>query len=152
MLRSGELTVSLIDPKATGRQQRIGLWTFLPSETELFITDENANARGILLHLPWERTAPQRDQLMVFARFQTDDGRRLEASAPVRVIPPAPGYSPDEPLIAEWSMGGGPENLTSAEAAELTNGSRILPRRSIPAIPASSESSRLQRPSWRPIR
>ena len=45
LLQAGELTVSVIDPAESADQQRIGLWKFLPQETELFFANDNPGAR-----------------------------------------------------------------------------------------------------------
>ena len=101
VLQGGELTVSLIDPK---QRQRIGFWRFLESETELFFVDENQNTDGILLHLPWDESVPQRARLLVHVQFVTTDGRTLTTSSDVLIEPPSNDYSPDDPRVIDWTQ------------------------------------------------
>ena len=101
VLQGGELTVSLIDPK---QRQRIGFWRFLASETELFFVDKNQDTDGILLHLPWDESVPQRARLLVHVQFVTGDGRTLTTSSDVLIKPPTNDYSPDDPLVINWTQ------------------------------------------------
>ena len=101
VLQAGELTVSLIDPK---QRQRIGFWRFLPGETELFFVDEQKDTDGILLHLPWDESAPQRARLLVHAQFVTADGRILTTSSDVLIEPPTEEYSPEDPTVINWTQ------------------------------------------------
>ena len=101
VLQAGELTVSLIDPK---QRQRIGFWRFLPGETELFFVDEQKDTDGILLHLPWDESAPQRARLLVHAQFVTADGRILTTSSDVLIEPPTEEYSPEDPTVINWTL------------------------------------------------
>ena len=99
----GELSVDLIDPKASPDQKAIGHWQFLPSETELFFASDRQEGEGILLHLPWEQNLPTRKNLVVSVSFTTPDGRVLSTSSRLRVDPPADDYSPDDPQVAGWT-------------------------------------------------
>ena len=101
VLQGGDLTVSLIDPK---QRQRIGFWRFLASETELFFVDQNNDSDGILLHLPWDESVPQRARLLVHVQFVTDDGRTLTTSSDVLIKPPTRDYSPDDPRVINWTQ------------------------------------------------
>ena len=171
MLTSGELTISIIDPLEPAANQRIGIWKFLPKETELFFAEENETTRGILLHLPWDQALPQNKEIVVFVRFTTPDGRRLETSSQIRIAPPTKSYSTKEPLIANWSQqdrrwlsNGAGESLSGSIGEPVSiNDQFNAPEISslvdefdqgmtIPARPASSGTSRIQKPTWRPVR
>ncbi|MFK7766248.1 MAG: hypothetical protein AB8B55_03315 [Mariniblastus sp.] len=102
-LVGGELTVSVLDPTEAPDRQRVGLWKFLPQETELFFANDEIGNEGILLHLPWEQSTPVNERLMVHVRFVTPDGREMKTSSEIRIVPPAPGYSADDPLVAGWT-------------------------------------------------
>lgn len=104
VLESGELTVSLIDPKETSGNQQLGLWKFLPEETELFFVNDELASHGILLHLPWDQATPRRSRLMIHVRFVTSDGRILRTSSDVRIKPPTDDYSLDDPRVVEWTQ------------------------------------------------
>lgn len=104
VLEPGELTVSLIDPKETAGNQQLGLWKFLPEETELFFVNDELASHGILLHLPWDQATPKRSRLMIHVRFVTSDGRILRTSSDVRIKPPTDDYSLDDPRVVEWTQ------------------------------------------------
>ena len=151
-LQSGELTVSIIDPSAPTATQRIGLWKFLPSEAELFFTDISPEKRGILLHLPWEKTTPVGKEVVVFVRFQTSDGRRLETTSKVRVAPPlhpatdgSLDVKNDSDLIAGWINR---DSQRSGQTANAPNASPFANRPNTLATPISSGA----KPNWRPVR
>ena len=143
LLQAGELTVSVIDPAESADQQRIGLWKFLPQETELFFANDNPGSRGILLHLPWDQATPRHGEVVVFVRFKTSDGRRLETSAKIRITPPGAAYSPEDPQVAGW---------TKRDDRWLNSPAAGASQKRIRAIPASSSGSRIKKPSWRPVR
>ena len=153
--QAGELTVSLIDPAQTPDRQRVGLWKFLPDETKLFFADDQQGNKGILLHLPWDQSTPVSEKLVLHIRFLTPDGRTLKTSSNIRINPPSPGYSPDDPLVAGWTQSDSRwmPNLDSrmkldSESVADTNWRQQInqqvtpPRRSsVPAIQASTNRS-----------
>lgn len=152
VLHAGQLTVSVIDPTASSATQRIGMWKFVPSETKLFFTNNDAENRGILLELPWEQTRPQGKSVMVFVRFETSDGRRLETSGPVAVQSfqakstnrNLPSSSREmEDLTAGWNQRNG---RTKTAVNPRTDS------KTIPAMQVSEPSSRVSKPSWSPVR
>ena len=100
---AGELSVDLIDPKASFDTQTIGHWQFLPAETELFFASDRREGEGILLHLPWEQNLPTHQNLVVAVSFTTPDGRVLSTSSRLRVNPPSADYSPDDPQVTGWA-------------------------------------------------
>lgn len=100
---AGELSVDLIDPKASPDEQAIGHWQFLPAETELFFASDRQQGEGILLHLPWEQNLPTHHNLVVAVSFTTPDGRLLSTSSRLRVDPPSADYSPDDPQVTGWT-------------------------------------------------
>ena len=153
LLQSGGLTVSVIDPSAPTAAQRIGLWKFLPAEAELFFSNESPETRGILLHLPWEKTVPSGKEVVVFVRFQTSDGRRLETTANIRITPRSPSATDESPavennsdLIAGWIN----RDDQRQSGNKNSSGSRPIAQRpnNIQATPVSNAAQ----PSWRPVR
>ncbi len=141
---AGELTVSLIDPSESPERQRIGLWKFLPGETELFFANDQIGNRGILLHLPWEQQTPANQKLIAHVRFITPDGRELKTSQDIQVTPPTENYSPDAPAVVDW---------TNHDSRWISAGN---PQSNQPAQSTSVQSSptktRIPKPTWRPTR
>lgn len=138
VLEVGELTIGMIDPLASSANQRIGKWNFLPKETALFFVDENAETRGILLKLPWEQAIPRGRKVVVFVRYTTRDGRRLQTSAQIPINPPNDELGPAEAsLIASGSAN-----------RESNTDSRV----NLESGFADRGEARLAKPNWRPVR
>ena len=149
----GRMTVSLIDPAAAPISQRLGMWEFSSDEIDLFAVESPGDGRGYLLHLPWELNTPTNNRLVVFVRYITADGRRLETSHEMTIAPPATGYSPRDPSVEAWSRrdsrwNGGSQQSADDLVAERENeeqwnrqGGRV------PARPAS----RKVRPVFPPV-
>jgi hypothetical protein len=135
LLSLGSLTVSLIDPNATTAQQRLGIWKFLPEEIELFFVNANA-ASGILLSLPLDTEISPGKEIAVLIRFQTLDGRALEATTRVATK----GYQ---------SLRDSPPSNAAADdlVADRTSTSHDRGVQGKIATPNSSSA-----PVWRPVR
>ena len=148
-LEPGELIVSVIDPEESANRQRIGIWKFMPHETPLFFTNRDTSQPGILLHLPWDQQLPRNSEVVVFVRYTTDDGRRLETSADVQISPPPSNYSADEPLIAQWINGREPPTKSTLPANDQNS-----EHRQVQTLPVHREqsASRIEKPDWRPVR
>jgi len=175
-LVSGELTVSVIDPTRSSDKQRIGLWKFLESETELFFANNELGSYGILLHLPWDQETPVNEQLTVHIRFISPAGKEFETSTQILIDPPQPNYSPNDPLVTGWtrsdkrwdtgisssparkrSTSSDPDWIrrqkTSPVRAQVRTPSQTGRRRAR-AIPAKAiiEKANIEKPAWRPSR
>ena len=152
ILDHGKLSVSLIDAKAAQGSQRIGLWKFTSNELALFTADDDPSAKGeqgYLLHLPWDRTRPQSEQVELFVRYETSTGQTLETRNSITISPPGQNYSADSPLVAGWTKRDSSwqrEDSASGQANHTTT--PVRDRSAVPAIPASTSS----RPRWRPNR
>jgi len=106
---AGDITVVLIDPAAPAATARYARWEFEAAEAaKLF---RAGDIPGLHLELPWPDVPPEHDQLHLFVRFTTTDGRSLEADTAVEVerggrgrwvASPEPHEPrPDEPLQLE---------------------------------------------------
>lgn len=76
----GELTVSVIDPELARENQRLGLWKYAPEETAGLIR-QDAGGAVVELRLPWQRGPARHENLLLFVRLRTPDGRTIERSA-----------------------------------------------------------------------
>jgi len=165
-LVAGQLTVSVIDPNEAPEQQRIGLWKFLASETELFFANDELGSYGILLHLPWDQQTPINRKLIVHVRYLTPDGRTLTTSSEVQITPPVPNYSPHDPLVSGWTkrdsrwIPGLAKKLQAAKTSNWQNRQSASspstnPGRANSGIrltPARPAKATISKPAWRPIR
>ncbi len=76
--KGAPLTVVLLD--ATTRSH-VGRWEFDAEAVEQAIARQN-QIEGIFLQVPWG-TPPRSENLHVFVRYETEDGRKLEADQPL---------------------------------------------------------------------
>lgn len=153
----GRMTVSLIDPGAPPIAQRLGMWEFSSDEIDLFAVKSPGDGRGYLLHLPWELNTPSNRRLLVFVRYITSDGRRLETSHEMQIVPPPAGYSPRDPEVEAWSrrdsrwQDGSSQSSDDLVAERENDAGWSQSSEGVPARPAST-SDGIQRPRWRPVR
>lgn len=74
-----ELVVSIINPEVEDESARLGIWKFTPQQIEQAIRKQG-NAKGIHIDLELDGKVPAGKKVLVFVRYQTADGRRLESS------------------------------------------------------------------------
>ena len=85
--RASDVVVSIIDAKETGEAQRIGLWKLESYQVESYVSNERGR-EGLLLDLPWQRRVPTNRDLIVFVRYTTASGKKLETSLDIEITPP----------------------------------------------------------------
>jgi hypothetical protein len=93
---AGNLTINLIDSAASQGQRRIGQWTFLKEEAELFFAEDEFDNRGILLDLQWDKIIPTNKRLTVYVRFETPEGRIMETTSDIIIDPPASSMTKEQ--------------------------------------------------------
>ena len=129
---ASDLVVSLIDPSEIGEKQRIGLWKYESYQVESLVSNRRGQ-RGLLLDLPWQRRVPGNDRLLVFVRYTTPQGERLETSLDIRVTPPDSGYDLE---IGDSVVG---------------RGQRYPNDRNVRSVPTTAGNP-VDVPQWRPVR
>ncbi|MFZ5829330.1 MAG: hypothetical protein ACOY3P_04545 [Planctomycetota bacterium] len=78
-----DLSIVVLDPAMEGEAARIARWDFSAEETaQLF--QQNRIGPGIQVEVPWPNGAPEHDDLHLFVRYVTADGRKLQADRPIR--------------------------------------------------------------------
>jgi hypothetical protein len=77
----GDISVVLVDAAATP-PARVATWEF-DAAAAAAAWKSNAAARGIVLEARWPKP-PQNADLMLFVRYHTADGRKLEAQKPLQ--------------------------------------------------------------------
>ncbi len=174
-LVGGELTVSVIDPTRSVDKQRIGLWKFVKSETELFFANDELGSYGILLHLPWDQETPVNKKLTVHVRFIPAGGGTFETATELLIDPPQADYSPEDPLVTGWTRSDNRWNTElgsstkpalnpsapgrsgasqwirrqTAAPVRMKEYAQPIQRATIPAVPAKAT---IKKPAWRPTR
>lgn len=131
---AGEITVSAWDTSlleqfkndpARRRQAHVGMWKLNPSTAAAAI-QRDAEGPKIFLQLKWPAARPRHDELRIYVRFRTADGRQLVTDSPVGVL------------------------RTGSRPAPRVLSSRVLSNRSLSPLPASYSSGR-PRPAAVPL-
>lgn len=81
---SAPLTVMVLDPMRTDMSSRVARWNFSAVETASHMR-RSLVGKGIHLQLPWPHQPPTREKLEVLAKYETPDGRELEARQLIHV-------------------------------------------------------------------
>lgn len=76
----GEVTFSVIDPEQPRNTQRLGLWKYSPAEANRLLKS-SAGQSVVEARLPWQTGPAQHENLLLFVRVRTLDGRTLERSS-----------------------------------------------------------------------
>ena len=106
-----EMSVVVLDPAVldnAGKAARVGRWDFTAAETAgLFRSTDSS--RAVHLAMAWPAEPPRHNKLHLFVRYQTADGRRLEADAPIEVALPGQrqaGWTPaaGSPRRRRWRV------------------------------------------------
>lgn len=80
---AADIHVVLIDPAEPAETSRYAQWRFDAKEaTKLF---RDGDVPGLHLELPWPGDPPSHDQLHLFVRYTTSDGRKLETDSVVEI-------------------------------------------------------------------
>jgi hypothetical protein len=158
VLAPGDLTIVVVDPALEGRAARIARiarWDFEANELADHVR-RNRDGGSLQFELPWP-TQPQHNDLRVFARFTTYDGRRLEANLPIDVPLGDFGF-----LDHGWRKSTTTIGANTPAVAEVP--SETVPsanRRSVyetdekddePAAPEPAGREASRRPAWSPNR
>ena len=75
----GEFTISVIDPEQPADKQRLGLWKFSRHQTDSMVSGDQGRP-AFSTKLPWQNGPAEHENLLLFVRLKTDDGRTLEKS------------------------------------------------------------------------
>lgn len=85
---SGPVTVSVLDPTKQGDAARLAFWTLDEKLVRQRVSRSN-QSRGIQLQLPWPGAAPETNQVKLFVRYETADGRKVHVQHDLILNPSA---------------------------------------------------------------
>ena len=142
------VSIVVLDPAASGQASRVARWDFTASEVaDLY--RKSSLTDGINLEMLWPSGSPANARLHLFVRYQTDDGRNVQADKLIDIdaAQQGPAWEPQS-VPKEVPT----ENRTATEPRPER--SAAVPRVPTPAPPRNSGQSALQshRPSWSPDR
>lgn len=85
---SGPISIVVLDPTKSGDSARLARWT-LDEKLVRQRVSRASQSRGIHLQLPWAGAAPETHQVKLFVRYETPDGRKVEAQHDLVLNPSA---------------------------------------------------------------
>ena len=85
--QAGAVSIVVLDPSRQDESARIARWDFTLTATQEKLQTASA-ARGIKLEMPWPASPPTANQLKLFVRYETADGRRLQTERDIYITPP----------------------------------------------------------------
>lgn len=80
--QAGQMTIVVLDSALGGEAARIARWELTKTEVSKRLLDTRPD-RGIKVQLKWPEQRPQHGKLKLFVRFETNDGRQVEAASDV---------------------------------------------------------------------
>jgi hypothetical protein len=130
---AGAVSVVLLDPTRQGEAARIARWDFDKSTTQHLLAsegrkpaDDGGKPFGIKLEMPWPAAPPASNQLKLFVRYETADGRRLQTDRDIFVT--SPGQA-----LSRWTP-----RPAGRKVAEVASASSANPMPSVPTLPVWS--------------
>ena len=84
---AGAVSVVVLDPAKEGEAARIARWDFTLTATQQKLQTASG-AKGIHLEMPWPASPPTANQLKLFVRYETADGRPLQSERDIYITPP----------------------------------------------------------------
>lgn len=143
--QAGPVSIVVIDPEIEGKEGRIARWDFDSIEAGKLMKKKGPG-RGIHFKLPWPNKPPENNKLKVFVRYQTLDGRKLEADRDITIAKLgqfSQRWTP-RPLDA-GTLGGSSGSSTSVLVGHTEDASDRIISKKRPADTA-------RRPTWQPNR
>jgi len=140
---AGALSVVLLDPDRQGEAARVARWDFDKSATRQMLA-ASAPGRGIKLEIHWPATAPEANRLKLFVRYETPDGRRVQANREIFITPPGQA-------ISRWTPRPADRQRSAAEATVAAS-QPIAETPAPTATNASAATAQRPRSVWSPNR
>ena len=153
--QAGPVSVVVLDPTREGEAARVARWDFDLSQARQMLATASPG-RGIKLDLPWPAAPPANTHLKLFVRYETADGRRLQADREIHLTPPgqiSAGWTPrpGAPLPAAGEAASlpapRPEPASASPAAQPP-----APPLARPAALSAAEAAKPRRAAWSPNR
>ena len=152
---AGDISVALLDPAAaTADAARVARWQFTAEQTRLLTRDARPG-EGLRLELVWPDGPPRHEDLRLFVRIATPDGRRFIAeqdlrvgARPLQVASPQPTQNAAQESPSNWSASTQQRPPVSSEA----NPPQHTPTEAQDEVPSSARQAAEQRPPARAAR
>lgn len=145
----GKVSVVVLDPALEGEAARVARWDFTAAETAAMFL-KSALGRGMELEMLWPGDPPVHEELQLFVRYTTSDGRKLERDHQIRVDPP-------HERSADWvpSQKAAPRTQASRPAEsrpDAVSSEAPVPTPAAPRTALTPAGPKIQPPVWSPDR
>jgi hypothetical protein len=110
---AGAVSIVVLDPDRQGDAARIARWDFDQSAMRQLLAA--SSGQNIKVEVPWPGSSPAATRLKLFVRYETPDGRQVQADREIFVTPPGQAISRWTPRSAD-RQAVAPSQATSAEA------------------------------------
>ena len=155
--QAGAVSVVVLDPTRQGDAARVARWDFDLSQARQRLAAA-APGRGIKLELPWPAAPPANSHVKLFVRYETADGRRLQADREIHFTPPGEittGWTPrpGAPIAAAAPVGqAGSLPAPPPEPASPSPAAETPPPPLTPPAALSAAAAKPRRAAWSPSR
>ncbi|EAQ82304.1 hypothetical protein DSM3645_01280 [Blastopirellula marina DSM 3645] len=142
---TGQLSVVVLDPAREGKDAYVARWDFDSIDAQAKMK-RSLLGKGIHLQLPWTAGYPEHETLVLFVRYETPDGRKLEQKKEIRVQLPATISSRWTPAMQDLQP-----RMTHAPRINVPSVVDLTPPADSPeaATPAARTATA---PEWKPYR
>ena len=143
--KAGPLSVVVLDPLQDPEAARVARWDFDSVETARLL-QQTPLGRGIHLEMPWPNKPPEHSKLRLYVRYETLDGRKLEADR--EIVVDLPGQ-----VAGRW-MPASPESRMARRRREPTAVQNSVQTATPTADEPRKDSKQAgrSRPAWSPYR
>jgi hypothetical protein len=83
---AGAISIVVLDPDRQGEAARVARWDFDSSAGRQLLA-ASTPGRGLKVEVPWPAAPPATNRLKLFVRFETEDGRKLQADREIFLTP-----------------------------------------------------------------
>jgi hypothetical protein len=155
------VSVVVLDPALEGQAARVARWDFTAQQLAS-LHRKGAWGEGYHLEMLWPGAAPVHENLQLFVRYVTSDGRKLETQRKIRVATAGSGDAdrtanrrgtPSASVAPSW------QQRPATPAPDAAEPMRLSSRLASPTAPISArapapapEVPRVARPTWSPER
>ena len=155
--QAGAVSLVVLDPAKTGEAARVARWDFDIAAAGRKVQSASATP-GIRLEMPWPAGPPQSNKLQLYVRYETADGRKLQADREIFVALPGevsrnwtPRSKTESSTVAAAPTGpSAVAPITEPKAA--AKGVAAGPPKLLSPPPALSGDSKAKSPAWSPYR
>ncbi|MFI4874114.1 MAG: hypothetical protein ACIALR_02185 [Blastopirellula sp. JB062] len=140
--QTGPLSVVVLDPAFEGKEAYVARWDFDAADAQGKMK-RSLLGRGIHLQLPWTGGYPEHESLVLFVRFETLDGRKIEQKKEIRIQLPAT-------ISSRWTPA-----MQDLQLSRTRRPPRINVPATVESLPSSDEQPAARTataPEWKPYR